>query len=46
MENKESDDVTWFTYVSVENNDYRLVDHEKYTSYVHLIPLYKNDKQD
>lgn len=45
MENREGEEITWFTYVSVENNDYRLIDHEKYTSYIHLIPLYKNNEQ-
>ena len=37
MENKkEGKDKTWLTYFSVENNDYRYIDHEKYSTYMSL----------
>lgn len=40
MENVEGNNVTWFMYFSVENNDYKLVDHEKHTSFIHISPHY------
>lgn len=40
MENGGTGVVTWFCYFSVENNDYKLVDHEKLISYIHLSPEY------
>lgn len=45
MENTEDEDVIWFIYTSVENNDYRLVDHEKHTSYIHIVPDYTDEKK-
>ena len=33
---KDGKDRTWLTYFSVENNDYRYVDHEKYSTYMSL----------
>ena len=38
MHNLGSEQVTWYTYASVENNDYRMVDHTGYTSFVFLRP--------
>lgn len=35
-------DTNWFAYFSVENNDYRYVDHEKYTTFISLTPSSEN----
>jgi hypothetical protein len=45
MENKEAEEVVWFTYASVENNDYRKVDHEKHTSFIQISPEYEDEKE-
>jgi hypothetical protein len=40
MENSGANLSTWFTYFSIENNDYKLIDHEKHTSYIYIVPNY------
>ena len=40
MENGGANLTTWFTYFSIENNDYKLIDHEKHTSYIYIVPNY------
>lgn len=42
--NTDKKKIRWFTYFSVENNDYRLVDHEKYSTYISLVAKYINPK--
>ena len=42
MENKGAENVTWFVYFSIENNDYKLIDHEKHTSYIYIVPKYSS----
>ena len=38
MQNLGSETMTWYTYVAVENNDYRLVDHQGYSSFIYIKP--------
>jgi hypothetical protein len=44
MDNIGADEITWFCYFSVENNDYRKVDHEKYSTFARFTPYYSNEK--
>lgn len=37
--------MTWFIAVSVENNDYKLVDHKAYTSFIYLSPQYVGENE-
>ena len=38
IEGSDKLDTTWFIYATIENNDYRAIDHEKLSTYITILP--------